>query len=139
MKRWKGPGFIVVAALLLMILLLPTLIVVPFINSGETGEAQVTPEKEKQQLATSIPADLSPFTVSVLRSKTNQVEEVPLEEYVARVVASEMPAEFEVEALKAQALAARTYIVKHMPTGEKVSGQADVTDTIQHQLYKEML
>ncbi|MFD1020112.1 stage II sporulation protein D [Thalassobacillus hwangdonensis] len=137
MKRWKGPGFIVVAALLLMILILPTLIVVPFINSGETGEARVTPEKEKEPMLTTIPEDLSPFTVNVLRSKTNQVEEVPLEEYVARVVASEMPAEFEVEALKAQALAARTYIVKHMTNGEKVSGQADVTDTIQHQVYKD--
>lgn len=36
-------------------------------------------------------------------------EEMPLEQYVAGVVAAEMPAAYEVEALKAQAIAARTY------------------------------
>lgn len=36
----------------------------------------------------------------------------PLEEYVAGVVLAEMPAEFELEALKAQAVAARTYTLK---------------------------
>lgn len=37
-----------------------------------------------------------------------------LEEYIKGVVAAEMPAEFELEALKAQAVAARTYAVKKM-------------------------
>jgi len=37
-----------------------------------------------------------------------------LEEYIKGVVAAEMPAEFELEALKAQAVAARTYAVKNM-------------------------
>lgn len=36
-------------------------------------------------------------------------EEMPLEQYVAGVVAGEMPAVYELEALKAQAIAARTY------------------------------
>ena len=47
--------------------------------------------------------------VNVLISETGEVREIPLEEYIACVVASEMPAEFETEALKAQAVAARTY------------------------------
>ncbi len=38
-----------------------------------------------------------------------EVKELPLEEYVAGVVAGEMPAEFPVEAQKAQAVAARSY------------------------------
>jgi len=37
------------------------------------------------------------------------IRELDLEEYVVGVVAAEMPAEFEVEALKAQAVAARTF------------------------------
>ncbi|MDN5325476.1 MAG: stage sporulation protein [Moorella sp. (in: firmicutes)] len=37
---------------------------------------------------------------------------IPLEEYIAGVVAGEMPANFEPEALKAQAIAARTYTLK---------------------------
>ena len=40
---------------------------------------------------------------------SGKIAEVPLEEYVACVVASEMPSDFETEALKAQAVAARTY------------------------------
>lgn len=38
------------------------------------------------------------------------VQEFPIEEYIKGVVAAEMPASFNIEALKAQAVAARTYI-----------------------------
>ena len=41
---------------------------------------------------------------------------LPLEEYIIGVVAAEMPASYEIEALKAQAVAARTYAVKKMKT-----------------------
>ncbi|NLD46495.1 MAG: stage II sporulation protein D [Clostridiaceae bacterium] len=44
----------------------------------------------------------------------NTVSEMPLEEYLKGVVAAEMPAEFELEALKAQAVAARTYAYGRM-------------------------
>lgn len=37
---------------------------------------------------------------------------VPLEDYVVGVLAGEMPIEFEMEALKAQAVAARSYVLK---------------------------
>lgn len=48
------------------------------------------------------------------------VVEMSLEEYVAGVVAAEMPASFNIEALKAQAVAARTYAVRRMadPCGD---------------------
>jgi len=39
-------------------------------------------------------------------------EAVPFEDYVKGVVAGEMPSSFEMEALKAQAVAARTYSVQ---------------------------
>ena len=48
-------------------------------------------------------------TIRVLTEETGEIKEVPLEEYTACVVASEMPSDFEEEALKAQAVAARTY------------------------------
>ena len=37
---------------------------------------------------------------------------IPLEEYVVGVVAAEMPVTFHEEALKAQAIAARTYALR---------------------------
>ena len=42
----------------------------------------------------------------------NDIKTLPLEEYLVGVVAAEMPAEFGLEALKAQAVAARTYVLK---------------------------
>ncbi len=52
--------------------------------------------------------------VSLYDSATGKVLRLPLEEYVAGVVAAEMPASFHPEALKAQAVAARTYAVLHV-------------------------
>ena len=61
-----------------------------------------------------------------------------LEEYVAGVVAAEMPASFPQEALKAQAVAARTYQVRQMQgTGTKEVlydvGQAYITEEEQQE------
>ena len=46
---------------------------------------------------------------------------ITLEEYVQGVVAAEMPASFELEALKAQAVAARTYAYRRIIRGEGIS------------------
>lgn len=70
-------------------------------------------------------------TVDVIRSDTQKTESVPLEEYVAGVVAAEMPASFEKEALKAQAVAARTFILTQTLKG------MDVTDTVDDQVFKD--
>ncbi|MGB9679423.1 MAG: stage II sporulation protein D [Thermoanaerobacteraceae bacterium] len=47
--------------------------------------------------------------INVFVDKQNKLEKMNLEEYIKGVVAAEMPAEFNIEALKAQAIAARTY------------------------------
>jgi stage II sporulation protein D len=76
--------------------------------------------------------------VSVYLSKIRQIETLPLDDYVTGVVAAEMPADFAFESLKAQAIAARTYIVQRLLMGDTsgvpVQG-ADVTDTVSHQAY----
>ena len=46
------------------------------------------------------------------------ISSIELEEYIVGVVAVEMPASFNVEALKAQAIAARTYTVKKASAGK---------------------
>lgn len=50
-------------------------------------------------------------TIKLLHKKTGEIEEVPLEQYLCHVVSAEMPADFEMEALKAQAVVARTYTI----------------------------
>lgn len=54
--------------------------------------------------------------IHVYIPELDKIVEMNLEDYVKGVVAAEMPAEFEPEALKAQAVAARTYAVKNMVT-----------------------
>jgi stage II sporulation protein D len=52
--------------------------------------------------------------IKVYFPEQKKIINMNLEEYIKGVVAAEMPAEFELEALKAQAVAARTYAVKNM-------------------------
>ncbi len=67
-------------------------------------------------------------TIKLLHSTTNQIEEIKLDEYLYGVVSSEMPANFEMEALKAQAVVARTYtIYKMLNDGKKHEG-ANICD-----------
>ena len=54
--------------------------------------------------------------------------QMDMEEFLTGVVLAEMPAEFEPEALKAQAVAARTYIAKAMLTGGKHGDGSVCTD-----------
>lgn len=130
-KKWKLPTAILLTSLFCLILLIPTVIVVTF--GDATGNETTSQEKETEE---SVELESSPFSVAVMRSNLEKVDNVPLETYVAGVVASEMPVEFEMEALKAQALAARTYIVNYKLHGD-ITEEADVTDTVQHQVYKD--
>lgn len=50
--------------------------------------------------------------ITVYFTDTGETKTIALEEYLVRVVAAEMPASFDLEALKAQAVAARTYTLR---------------------------
>ncbi|MGB9866314.1 MAG: stage II sporulation protein D [Bacillota bacterium] len=75
-------------------------------------------------------------TVRLLVHSTGELAELPLEEYVCGVVAAEMPATFEPQALRAQAVIARTYVVKRMRVfGGKGCDEhpgADICDNPEH-------
>lgn len=58
-------------------------------------------------------------TVIKLLLDDGTVAELNIEDYVVCVVLAEMPADFEVEALKAQAVLARTYVLKKMDQMDK--------------------
>ena len=68
--------------------------------------------------------------IKVKDEKTNTIIEIPFEDYIQGVVAAEMPSSFEIEALKAQAVAARSYALYHMNGSEY-----DVTNTTTNQVY----
>ena len=71
--------------------------------------------------------------VRVYRQETDTIENVPIEEYVVGVLAGEMPVEFEIEALKAQAVAARSYVMTQIE--RNINKDYDVVDTVLNQVY----
>ena len=71
--------------------------------------------------------------IRVKDEKTGIINEVPFEDYIKGVVAGEMPATFELEALKAQAVASRSYAMYQMTaTKDK---EYDVLNTTANQVY----
>ncbi len=66
-------------------------------------------------------------TINLLHTADNTVETVELEEYLVNVVAGEMPVDYEMEALKAQATVARTYTLYQIQNGKK-HNNADMCD-----------
>lgn len=67
-------------------------------------------------------------SINLLHIDTGEVEQIDLDTYLYGVVASEMPATFELEALKAQAVVARTYTIYQIKNGSKHEN-ADVCDS----------
>lgn len=75
---------------------------------------------------------ISNSVVRVKRENGN-IDRVFFEEYVKGVLAGEMPTSFDLEALKAQAVAARSYVLKKMEQNKEKD--YDVVDTVMNQVY----
>ena len=75
----------------------------------------------------------SNMTVRVKQEDTDEIIKVPFEDYIVGVLAGEMPISFELEALKAQAVAARSYVMKKMEYNK--DKEYDVVDTVMNQVY----
>ena len=75
--------------------------------------------------------------VKLYHKEEDKVEELDLEEYIMGVVASEVPANFNEEALKAQAIAARTFYMnrRNNPCKDAKNKGAEICDTTNCQVY----
>ena len=116
--------------MVLLFFLLPVLLV-----DGPAGA-----EEESPLILPAVPApaktaqeDLEDWDGSTLvrvAMEDGQVAEMTMADYLWSVTAAEMPASFEAEALKAQAVTARTYTVWKMGAGEANHSDADVCTDI---------
>jgi stage II sporulation protein D len=128
---WGAAGM---TAFLIVVLLLPSVLVNRFeVWLPQTAGLPLTPKEE-------LHAEKDAIQVSVYLTGTGETVSLPLEAYVRGVIAAEMPPEFELEALKAQAIAARTYIIRRLRSGDfsdlpEGADGAVVTDTVQHQAF----
>ena len=93
-------------AILSVIILIFMIVVPSFIIKAIPVRATEEKENEEVEVQENNYISLSGTdTIKVYITKEDKVVEVPIEEYVKSVVSGEMPAGFEVEALKAQSVA----------------------------------
>ena len=88
----------------------------------------VTQEQPEQEVETTIYDYQKYKTIKLFHSGSGQIEELPIDEYLYGVVSSEMPANYEVEALKAQAIVARTYTIYQIMNNSGKHPGADICD-----------
>ncbi len=80
------------------------------------------------QIHTLPPGEARPDDYTIRLHSGNDLSDVDLEEYLVGVVLAEMPASFEIEALKAQAVAARTYAMRCCAEGKRHGENAICTN-----------
>ncbi len=137
----RHPMIMIVSVWIMTLLIAVT--VIPFIVVNHQPQSNVNNREQKGATGVSEvnSTEEVPLKVAVYLTNEKRVEEVPLEQYIRGVLAAEMPIEFELEALKAQAIAARTYIIRRYVEKDfsnvPVEG-AWVTDTVNHQVYLSM-
>ena len=113
----------------LIFVLIFLIFMLPFIfTDKQTVTISKEPENIKKEELQTIDYDYSKYsTIELLHKDTEKVEEVKLDEYIACVVSAEMPVSYDIEALKAQAIVARTYTIYKITTSKKHSN-ADICD-----------
>lgn len=128
---------------LIITILIPTIIVktFKFVPAGKKGSEKPTvTEKSNRKEDNIISQDNNEFDgyIVVYDTRNQQVHNMAIEEYVKGVVAAEMPGEFHIEALKAQAVASRTYALsrsKSFPEGHPDHIEAPLCTGIHCQAY----
>ncbi len=124
-KKTKGILFA-----LLLGLVLPAILIEIVQGTGKQQKNSAVPAEQTQQTQeTQVQPNRTEnvFLLPVLM-EDGTVRKIELDAYITGVVIAEMPTDFETEALKAQAVVARTYALKRFLAGEKHPEQAICTD-----------
>lgn len=110
-------------------------------DSAEFACGRIIVEADQEIRVTSlqrsygVPSYKGSMELSLEDGKILMVNEVRLEDYLCRVVPSEMPAGHGLEALKAQAICARSYAYNQIRANACRSQGAHVDDTTKYQVY----
>lgn len=115
---------------ILTLVLICILIPVIFTNKFETKEVTSGNIENAEVIENLSDYDYKQYNIiRLLHTKTNEVEEVNLDEYLCNVVSAEMPANYEIESLKAQAIVARTYTIYQIKNNPGKHGNANICDS----------
>lgn len=103
------------------------------VSISDQGEGILVPSIQRQG---GTPAYRGRIEIHPQKDGLLLINILPLEEYLKAVVPSEMPSSYEMEALKAQAVCARTYAFKQMQGSRLLEYGADVDDSVNYQVYQ---
>lgn len=123
--------FIYFIAFISICFILPALFTKRNINTFSNG-LEENIQENNEQISNNNSNEVSEYnynkygTIKLLHKKTNEIEEVKIDDYLYNVVSAEMPADYELEALKAQAIVARTYTI--YKAQNKKHENADICD-----------
>ncbi len=114
--------FIYFFAFLFICFILPALLT----KSEISALSDIKEEEQSEEKVSEIYTYNKYGTIKLLHTDTNEIEEVNLDTYLCNVISAEMPVDFEKEALKAQAIVARTYTIYKI--NNKKHDNADICD-----------
>lgn len=100
------------------------------------GKGKIRVENLKRQYG--VPEYRGTLEIHRVDKSLHIINELPLEEYLYSVVPSEMPTEYQTEALKAQAVCARSYAVEQMKGKRLAKWGAHVDDSVSFQVYNNL-
>lgn len=115
--------------LMYLLLFLTLCFLIPVLFTKSFKKAQETNIPQNEEVIPKVTYDYKKYnTVKLYHAKSKKVEELSLDEYLYGVVSAEMPASFEEEALKAQAVVARTFTLYKIVHNSKKHENADICD-----------
>ncbi len=124
--------FIIISIILIIILIIIGLVR----RNNNEEEVSASPDETVEPIDTISPQSKADVPeISVYNHDTNQRENMSIEEYIVFSVAGEMPASFNIEALKAQAIACRTLAYQKQGKGTSCNGCDICTDSSHGQGY----
>ncbi len=113
--------------LMYLIITILSLLLIPICFTKKFKIEKAVIIENTQNNMTEINYDIEEKPIKLLHKSDNSIEELGLEEYLINVVSGEMPVDYEFEALKAQAIVARTYTLYQIENSKKHEN-ADICD-----------
>lgn len=107
------------------IIILPLIFTQKFIMDNSIKQINI---EVKNELTETIDYNAKYKTINLLHKNEGTIETIELDEYIVNVLAAEMPVDYELEALKAQATVARTYTLYQIENGKKHEN-SDICDS----------
>lgn len=115
---------------------------IDLINSTDTQVISISKNTKKKEINYETVDKESPI-ITIYNTKLGKNQDMDIEEYLCGVLAGEMPSEFNIEALKAQAVAARTFVMYKEDQGKSKSHPnavvcTDYNDCQEYKSYDEL-